>query len=255
MKRVHNSVGRWYRALSFVLVGGLALISAALAEEVKQAVSEPGDEVRLVHVKDVVMGDSHYWNTVVHSGYNKLMTHGDYQYTVYWNAEFRLTLGRRHLQTDEVATTVFPYTGYPHDVHNVPVLGFSPQDGRLHLAWHMRGAPGLPASNYIVSNSKLISDTPDTMTTNDFQPRVRITSCTATMPRTTLGCESGWFCPARANGLKASGLAARTSTTRSSTRPGGRRTTRVTRATSWPTMASSPSTCPQSSEKTAHSTT
>jgi hypothetical protein len=169
---------------SDVLLPGLALISAALAEEVEQAVPEPGDEVRLVHVKDVVMGDSHYWNTVVHSGYNKLMTHGDYQYAVYWNSEFRLTLGRRHLQTDEVATTVFPYTGYPHDVHNVPVLGFSPQDGRLHLAWHMRGAPGLPASNYVVSDSKLISDPPDTMTTDDFRPRVEfVEGAFVTYPR------------------------------------------------------------------------
>ncbi len=169
---------------SDVPLQGLALISAALAEEVEQAVPEPGDEVRLVHVKDVVMGDSHYWNTVVHSGYNKLMTHGDYQYAVYWNSEFRLTLGRRHLQTDEVVTTVFPYTGYPHDVHNVPVLGFSPQDGRLHLAWHMRGAPGLPASNYVVSNPKLISDPPDTMTTDDFRPRVEfVEGAFVTYPR------------------------------------------------------------------------
>lgn len=73
------------------------------------------------------------FNTVAFDQH-KLITHGDYQYTLFWDAERHLRLARRHLPTDEVQQIVFPNRiSSPTNSHLNAVVGISPGDGRLHL--------------------------------------------------------------------------------------------------------------------------
>ena len=70
-----------------ILVLMLALPAAHAAS------AAPGDsEVRLVQTKEVTIGDPvNAFNTVAFDQY-KLITHGEYQYTVFWDADYTLSL-------------------------------------------------------------------------------------------------------------------------------------------------------------------
>lgn len=75
------------------------------------------------------------WN---HSSWDqeKIVSFGDFQYTVYWDEDRVFVLARRDLRDNMVQTLRLPafrLTG--DDRHRNTCLGVSPADGRLHLSW------------------------------------------------------------------------------------------------------------------------
>jgi hypothetical protein len=99
----------------------------------------------------------------------KVVSHGDYQYTLYWAADQTLVLVRRHLRTREVQTLRF--SGYhlsinPRDGHRNTVLGISPHDGRLHLSWDHHNND----LRYCKSRAGFLTNPPLVITWTDFEP-------------------------------------------------------------------------------------
>ena len=66
----------------------------------------------------------------------KIVTFGNFQYTVYWDADRVMVLARRDLRDDSVRTVRMPkFTLKADDRHRNTCLGVSAADGRLHLSW------------------------------------------------------------------------------------------------------------------------
>ncbi len=106
---------------------------------------------------------------------DKIVSHGDYQYTIFWGEDRVLTVARRRLESDEVQLVRLEdyrlADGLPEDQqrngHRNTVLGISPADGRLHLSWDHHANP----LNYTRSRAGLISDPPEHIGPEDFEPR------------------------------------------------------------------------------------
>ncbi|WP_435139175.1 BNR repeat-containing protein [Formosa sp. A9] len=78
-------------------------------------------------------------NTVIFRK-NALVTHGNYQYTAYYNKTGQVVLGKRLLHSTNWETHTTPYTANTKDAHNsisIMVDG----DGFLHLAWGNHNTP------------------------------------------------------------------------------------------------------------------
>jgi hypothetical protein len=123
---------------------------------------------QVVRPKLVVMVDNEVW------GFNrasfdqeKIVSHGDYQYTPYWDADATLVIARRNLTTNEVQAVRLPYklTGNQNDGHRNTVVGISPGDGRLHLSFDHHGNN----LRYTKSRKGLLDDPPATLTADDFE--------------------------------------------------------------------------------------
>ncbi|MDL2213722.1 BNR-4 repeat-containing protein, partial [Bacteroides sp. OttesenSCG-928-N06] len=71
---------------------------------------------------------------------NSLVTHKNKQYIAYYDADCRLTLGKRKLGTDAWQIVQTPYTGNCADAHNVISLMVD-GDGYLHLSFDHHGHP------------------------------------------------------------------------------------------------------------------
>lgn len=72
----------------------------------------------------------------------KIVTFGDYQYTVYWDADRVMAMARRDLRNDSVQTVRMPdFTLKADDRHRNTCLGVSAADGRLHLSWDHHNDP------------------------------------------------------------------------------------------------------------------
>ncbi len=72
----------------------------------------------------------------------KIVSFGDYQYTVFWDADRVMVLARRDLRDDSVQTVRMPkFTLKADDRHRNTCLGVSASDGRLHLSWDHHGDP------------------------------------------------------------------------------------------------------------------
>lgn len=96
----------------------------------------------------------------------KVVSYGDFQYTVYWNTAGALTLARRHIATNETQRLVFPDASLPSndDPHQSTAIGISPRDGRLHLSYGQWAS----ALRYRSSVAGLIEDPPPTLATSHF---------------------------------------------------------------------------------------
>ena len=125
----------------------------------------------------VAVVDDSVWPHVTWAAFDqdKVVSFGDYQYSIYWNAHRVLTVVRRDLQSDETQTvTLDEYVlaeGMPlrqqRNGHRNTVLGISPHDGRLHMAWdhHVNDL------NYTRTRSGFLTEPPAEMTADDFEPR------------------------------------------------------------------------------------
>jgi len=97
----------------------------------------------------------------------KIVTFGDYQYTIYWTAEKFLAVGRRNLLSNEVQQVhLRQYKLKSNDRHRNTCLGVSAVDGRLHLSWDHHNDP----LKYTKSRKGFLTSPPKTMTAEDFEP-------------------------------------------------------------------------------------
>jgi hypothetical protein len=106
---------------------------------------------------------------------DKVVSFGDFQYTIFWAADQTLVLARRNLRTQALQT--FRFSGYhlslnPQDGHRNTVLGISPHDGRLHLSWDHHNND----LRYTKSHANFLTDPPDKITWADFEPAQPLTS-------------------------------------------------------------------------------
>lgn len=148
------------------------LLNAGMARG-QQAASESAvlGPDRLVEV------EAQAWNAFNWASFDqdKIVSWAGYQYTVYWAADRVLSVARRCLASDQVQTirleSYVLAEGLPerqqHNGHRNTVLGISPGDGRLHLAWdhHVNDL------NYTRSRAGWITDPPETIQATDFEPR------------------------------------------------------------------------------------
>ncbi len=134
----------------------------------------PGDsQVRLVQTGEVTIGDPvNAFNTIAFDQH-KLITHGEYQYTLFWDAERHLRFARRHLATDDVQQVVFPdRISNPTNSHLNAVVGISPKDGRLHLSYDHHNSP----FRYRVSQADFVTTPPETLSTDQFSDKINFLS-------------------------------------------------------------------------------
>lgn len=111
----------------------------------------------------LVDGSAFHWNM---QGFDqeKVLTHGRYQYTIYWDASTNLTLARRDLDNNAVQTLTFPDRLSADDPHRNTALGVSTKDGRLHLVYDHHNNP----INYRVSRAGYLTAPPRQLSLADF---------------------------------------------------------------------------------------
>jgi hypothetical protein len=162
-----------------ICLTGLVLVLAL--QRPHATLAAPGDaEVRLVQTVEVTIGDPvNAFNTVAFDQH-KLITYGDYQYTVFWDADGHLRLARRHLVTGEVQQIVFPdRISNPTNSHLNAVVGISPGDGRLHLSYDHHNSP----FRYRVSQADFLDTPPPTLSADQFSDKINfLTEPTVTYP-------------------------------------------------------------------------
>lgn len=78
-------------------------------------------------------------NTAVFRG-SSVATHGDYQYTAYYDPDGYLTLAKRKLGTDDWQIQRSQYKGNVNDAHNVISIGID-GNGYLHVSFDHHGYP------------------------------------------------------------------------------------------------------------------
>ncbi|MHB8900478.1 MAG: BNR-4 repeat-containing protein [Thermoguttaceae bacterium] len=70
----------------------------------------------------------------------KIVSFGQFQYTLFWDADRVMVLARRDLRDDSIQTVRLPkFTLSADDRHRNTCLGVSAADGRLHLSWDHHG--------------------------------------------------------------------------------------------------------------------
>jgi len=106
---------------------------------------------------------------------DKVVSFGDYQYCLYWDADMTLVVVRRDLRTDEIQTLRLPeftLTINPRDGHRNTVVGISPSDGRLHLSWDHHNND----LRYTRSRAGFLTKPPERITGDDFEPAQPLTA-------------------------------------------------------------------------------
>lgn len=102
----------------------------------------------------------------------KIVSFGDYQYTIYWAADKSLAVARRDLRSNQVQTVHFrEFRLSANDRHRNTCLGLSRHDGRLHLSWDHHSNP----LNYTRSRAGFLTDPPSQISTDDFEPAQSLT--------------------------------------------------------------------------------
>jgi hypothetical protein len=102
----------------------------------------------------------------------KIATFGQFQYTVFWDADGVFVLARRDLRDHTVQTLRLPqFTLANNDPHRNTCLGVSPANGRLHLSWDHHNNP----LHYAASRRGFLTDPPQRITAEDIGPEQPIT--------------------------------------------------------------------------------
>jgi len=71
-----------------------------------------------------------------------IISHGAYQYLVYYNAQRNVCLSRRKLPAGQWETIRFTdYLFQSNDAHNTISMGICPNDGTIHLSFDHHGHP------------------------------------------------------------------------------------------------------------------
>lgn len=113
---------------------------------------------------------------------DKIATVGDYQYTVFWDADRVFVLARRDLRDDRIQTLRLPnMTLSSDDPHRNTCLGVSLADGRLHLSWDHHNNP----LRYTRSRAGFLSDPPQQMRAEDIETPQPLSDHAAVLSRAT----------------------------------------------------------------------
>ncbi len=98
----------------------------------------------------------------------KIVTFGDYQYTVFWDTEGVFVLARRHLTDNTVQLVRMPqWKLSADDAHRNTCLGISEKDGRLHFSWDHHNNP----LNYARTRAGFLTRPPQEISAADLEPR------------------------------------------------------------------------------------
>ncbi len=153
----------------------LALLATMMA--VEPARCQEANAPPLLGPDRSVLVDAEIWPAVNWASFDqdKVVSYGGYQYSVYWDADRVLAVARRSLRTDEVQTVRLEAyvlaAGRPEaqrrNGHRNAVIGVSPGDGRLHLAWDHHNND----LNYTRSRKGLLTEPPAELTRADFESR------------------------------------------------------------------------------------
>lgn len=157
---------------AFFLTAVLAVLTYPTTDAAEAEVKRPN-----VGASQVVFLDDQTWTPFNWASFDqdKIVSWGDYQYTVYWAADRVLTVARRSLQRntvqrvrleDHVLAGGRP-EGQRYDGHRNTVLGISPGDGRLHLSWDHHNDD----LNYTRSRPGWLTEPPEQISAADFEPR------------------------------------------------------------------------------------
>ena len=93
-----------------------------------------------------------------------LVTFNGWQYAVYYKSNRRLALARRQLPDGDWQIFTFAHQLSEDDTHRVVILGISPGDGKIHLAFDHHNSP----LNYMVSRADVATNPPASWTKNEF---------------------------------------------------------------------------------------
>lgn len=132
----------------------------------------------------------------------KIATFGNFQYTVYWDADQVMVLARRDLRDDTLQILRLPKcTLKNNDRHRNTCLGLSAADGRLHLSWDHHGDP----LNYTRSRAGFLTDPPATIRAEHIEAPQPMLSDPArergvTYPRFLMDTHGTLFCTYRIGG-------------------------------------------------------
>lgn len=99
---------------------------------------------------------------------DKIVSYNNYQYSPYWGVDGVLVIVRRDLRSNVVQSLRLPdnrLTIDPTDGHRNTVVGISPADGRLHLAWdhHCNDL------RYTKTREGFLTDPQEKMSINEFE--------------------------------------------------------------------------------------
>ena len=124
----------------------------------------------------VIHVDSDVWPYFNRASFDqdKLVSYGDYQYTIHWDSDMVLVVVRRDLRDDTVQTLRFPnyqLSVNPRDGHRNAVLGISPADGRLHMSWDHHNND----LRYTRSRAGFLTHPPGEISAADFEPQQPLT--------------------------------------------------------------------------------
>jgi hypothetical protein len=113
---------------------------------------------------------------------DKIISVGDFQYTVFWDADRVFVLARRDLRDNGVQTLRLPeFKLSSDDPHRNTCLGISPADGRLHLSWDHHNDP----LRYTRSRAGFLTNPPPQISAADFEPQQPVTQDTSVASRAT----------------------------------------------------------------------
>jgi hypothetical protein len=99
---------------------------------------------------------------------DKIITVGDYQYTVFWDGGGVFVLARRNLRDNSMQTVRLPkFKLTSDDAHRNTCLGVSLGDGRLHFSWDHHNNP----LRYTRSRKGFVTDPPPQMAVSDIEPQ------------------------------------------------------------------------------------
>jgi putative BNR repeat neuraminidase len=113
---------------------------------------------------------------------DKIITVGDFQYTLFWDAEGELVLARRNLRNNDLQTLGLPeFKLSKDDAHRNTCLGVSPGDGRLHLSWDHHNNP----LRYTRSRKGFLTNPPPRIEASDIEPQQAIAQPQAPTTRVT----------------------------------------------------------------------
>ncbi|MEZ6093953.1 MAG: BNR repeat-containing protein [Pirellulaceae bacterium] len=96
----------------------------------------------------------------------KIISFGQFQYTVYWAKDGSLAIGRRNLDSNETQHIYLSqYKLSKNDRHRNTCLGVSRDDGRLHVSFDHHNDP----LRYLKSKADFLTHPPAVMTADDFE--------------------------------------------------------------------------------------
>lgn len=154
----------WLYRFELALVIGVVAWGSAWGAETAATIAAAGPWRPVVEV--VVDREVWSWNWAAWDQ-EKIVSVGDYQYTVFWDADQVFVLARRNLRDNTVqCLRLESFRLSSNDPHRNTCLGVSLADGRLHLSWDHHNNP----LRYTRTRPGFLTQPPQTITPADIEP-------------------------------------------------------------------------------------